>query len=141
APRSGVKPLALRSEPGDERRPGNSRDLTDLLETEAAEARPNVDVGREERSRQEIEEGRVAAGRDRTEHPGIARRLANGLTGGRARCDQCREPRSGNPRPGRSGERLGQRVTDPLDHPRLRSPQLLEPIELDLEPAEGAGGR
>ncbi len=126
----GQEARALIPEPGDERRSRQLCDRPDPAQPEASEAGLDVRIGGQERGRQRGEEGRLAV---RPDDPWLRRR---GM-GGR---DRRRESGPGDPRPWGAGQDRDERGDEAPDELRLAAPQSLEPVDLDLEQAEGRIG-
>jgi hypothetical protein len=127
--RPGVDPGALLTEASDERGPGELGDRPDPAQTEAREAGSDVRIRSEKTGWVWGEEGGLAARRDEDGRPG------SGEDGG----DRRREARPGDPGPDLAipAEHAPQRLRQPTDEDRFRTPQRLETVDLDLEQPEG----
>jgi hypothetical protein len=121
-----VDPLPFGTETRDERRTGELRHGADPPQSEPPKSRPDVRIRREQAGRQRVEERGIAARRDED------RPAWRGVAGG----DRGAEARRRDPDPGRSRQHPPDRFGQPLREDRLRAPQSLEPVGLDLEQAE-----
>ncbi len=126
APSPGTDPLPFDPEPGHERRARDLRDLPDPAQAETGKASTDVRVGREERGRQRGEVRGLAAGRD------DERRGRSGMRGR----DRGSEAGAGDPGSRRTGQDRRERGHDPGDEHRIRAPQPLEAVGLDLQAPE-----
>jgi hypothetical protein len=128
-PRTDVRPEARY-----ERRARQRADLPDRREAEPGKPGTHVRIAREGRGRERGEErGILAGGHADTRDGGRARAGGGGERG--------REPGPGDPRPRRPREERRERGTDLREKDRLRPPERLQAVELDLErPERRIGG-
>ena len=138
AARPGLDPRPFLAEPGDERGPVELGDRADPAQPEAGQPGPDVRIGGEQAGRMRGEEVGLATGRDEVGSAGP------GEDGGHGRA----EAGAGDPGPDAAGVPIGplpehpaERLGQPLDEHRLRSPQRLEAVDLDLEQPERGIGR
>ena len=133
----GVDPRALLAEPGDERRSAASSATAPIRRS------PNR-VSRARTSGSAVRRPDGCGARNAASPPGGTRTGASGRAedGGDRRANRvpamparirCGDPRAPVPLP---GERAPERRDQPLDEDRLRSPQRLEAVDLDLEQPE-----
>ncbi len=140
----GPDPCPFLAEAGDERGPVQLGDRADPAQAEAGEAGTDIRIGGEEAGRMRSEEVGLAAGRDEVRGP----------WSGEDRGDGRAEAGAGDPGPDAAvvanagdaavavgpartlAQRMAQRPDQPLDEDRLRPPQRLEAVDLDLEQPE-----
>ena len=135
--RPGVDPGAFLAETGDQRGPVELRDGPDPAQAEAGQPGPDIGILGEEAGRVRGEERRLATGRDEDRRPGAGEDRGHG----RANRVPAMPARISPVPPSSPPKARPERLDQPLDEDRLRAPQRLEAVDLDLEQPERAIGR